>query len=789
MGAHLTRAVRDRLYQTGRVRKDLAVLVAPPGVARTWTDEARRCGLALDVISSGRLSTADGASEDDAVRDAQILALDESHNFLNKATKRTRKVTGNAADHVLLFTATPISRGAADLLSLVQLLGPDNFDDTTIDTLLDLERHRSAQLSKAQLDALRAQIRRFTVRRTKLMLNELVDADPDAYIDPGSGRVNRYPTHASRTYRTGESPADEQVGWQIRGHAGQLRGLVNLGRRITRPGSGWENVGDQRVLGYRLGAARGLAAHLVYEAMRSSRAALIEHVAGTRAAAQFEGLTRGFKSSDTGDMLTKITAARTAGPPVVDLDCPLPGWLTDADGWAQACDEELELYQRIDTAARTLSLAREQAKAALIAGVQDGHPRVLAFDHHPITLAVLDPLVRSAGAHHVLLASRSDRNSKKTVGKALGRDATDPAVALCSDALNEGLNLQGASVMIHLDLPTTLRAAEQRVGRVDRMNSPYDTIESHWPIDGPAFATRAAERLAARARATSELLGANLDLPNLDPTQHHTPDGDELVDVEAVIAELEDPDGTWDGITDALVPVRALIGGDTALIPPEVYREHQHTSHTVICRVSPVEAATPWAFLAITGTEHGAPHWVLLETGPDRAAIGLDDVVTRLRDLLAENPPSRPFDDLADHHLQHFLDRAAHLEDQLLPRRLARSRDQMRALTAAWRKHALGRGDEALAQRWERLHGFASRTGVDRPDPYRVGQSWYDLVKPHLAEHQRRQRTRLARLRDITPRLTARPLPIADVEAAMTGIPEVTHLDTRIAACILGVPG
>jgi hypothetical protein len=789
MGAHLTRAVRDRLYQTGRVRKDLAVLVAPPGVARTWTDEARRCGLALDVISHGRLSTADGASEDDAVRDAQILALDESHNFLNKTTKRTRKVTGNAADHVLLFTATPISRGAADLLSLVQLLGPDNFDDTTIDTLLDLERHTATQLTAAQYEALRAQIRRFTVRRTKRMLNELVDVDPDAYRDPGSGRVNRYPQHASRTYPTGESPADEEVAWAIRSHAGALRGLVNLGRQVSRPGSGWAEVGDERVLGYRLAAARGLAAHLVYDAMRSSRAALIEHVAGTRAAADFEGLTRSFKNTNTGDMLTKITAARTAGPPAVDLDCPLPDWLTDPDAWAQACEEELELYQRIDTAARTLSHAREQAKAALIAGVQASHPRVLAFDHHPITLAVLDPLVRAAGAHHVMLASGSDQNSKKTVGKALGREATEPAVALCSDALNEGLNLQGASAVIHLDLPTTLRAAEQRVGRVDRMNSPYDTIESHWPIDGPAFATRAAERLQARARATSQLLGANLDLPDLDPDHPHTPPPDELVNVKAVIAELEDPDVTWDGITDALDPVRALIGGDTALIPPAVYREHQHTSHMVISRVSPVHATTPWAFLAITGTEHGAPHWILLEADPDRAAIGLDDVVTRLRDLLADDPTGRPFDDTADRHLQHFLTRAEHLEDQLLPRRLARARDQMCHLTAAWRKQALGRGNEDLAQRWERLNAFASRTGADRPDPYRVGQAWYDLVKPHLAAHQRTHRTRLARLRDITPHLTNHPLPITDVETAMTGIPEVTHLDTRIAACILGVPG
>jgi len=30
---------------------------------------------------------------------------------------------------------------------------------------------------------------------------------------------------------------------------------------------------------------------------------------------------------------------------------------------------------------------------------------------------------------------------------------------------------------VHLDLPTTLRVVEQRVGRVDRMNSLHDVIE------------------------------------------------------------------------------------------------------------------------------------------------------------------------------------------------------------------------------------------------------------------------------------------------------------------------
>ena len=35
----------------------------------------------------------------------------------------------SAADHVLMFTATPINRGAEDLLSLVDQLGADNFED------------------------------------------------------------------------------------------------------------------------------------------------------------------------------------------------------------------------------------------------------------------------------------------------------------------------------------------------------------------------------------------------------------------------------------------------------------------------------------------------------------------------------------------------------------------------------------------------------------------------------------------------------------------------------------
>ncbi len=113
MGAHLVRAVHDRLWSTGRVRRGGTVLVCPPPVQATWFEEAVKCGLNIATVSHGLLSrgTTDGLRpEAEAVRSAQILAVDESHNFLSPGTNRSQQVRSSVADSVLLFTATPINR-------------------------------------------------------------------------------------------------------------------------------------------------------------------------------------------------------------------------------------------------------------------------------------------------------------------------------------------------------------------------------------------------------------------------------------------------------------------------------------------------------------------------------------------------------------------------------------------------------------------------------------------------------------------------------------------------------
>lgn len=288
MGAHLVAAVRDRLIDTGRLRRDrdLTTLGCPPAVQETWQREALISGVTVMPVSHGLLSRPDADNpriELAQVARAQVLAVDEAHNFLSLVSRRTQHVRDSLADHVLLFTATPISRGAEDLLSLVGLLGADNFDDGMLEILEKLDRGARSDeaLTGRQRELIRGEIQRFTVRRTKTALNQLVAQDEDAYRHHDTGRVCRYPAHQPYTYATGETESDDAAAWEIQEASSELLGIVQLGRIVRVPNALRHDFSDQQWLDSRLHSTRGIARHHVRAAMRSSRAALIEHVAGT----------------------------------------------------------------------------------------------------------------------------------------------------------------------------------------------------------------------------------------------------------------------------------------------------------------------------------------------------------------------------------------------------------------------------------------------------------------------------------------------------------------------------
>jgi superfamily II DNA/RNA helicase len=171
------------------------------------------------------------------------------------------------------------------------------------------------------------------------------------------------------------------------------------------------------------------------------------------------------------------------------LPIDLPDRLADAERHAQETDADIAVYEEIAALTRQMSNARETAKARLLTTLIEKHQLLLAFDSRPITLAYLRQTIGNpTGVRCQLVWGDGGGASRDKLLRTYAHGSSESGViSLCSDSVAEGVNLQQASALVHLDMPSVVRIAEQRVGRVDRLDSPHDRIEAWWPRDAPEF--------------------------------------------------------------------------------------------------------------------------------------------------------------------------------------------------------------------------------------------------------------------------------------------------------------
>lgn len=787
MGARLIRAIQMRNVRTGRIRQDMPVMVSPPRVELAWRNEAVRCGLSLETISQGELSDRRSGAHDtarEAVRRAQVLAVDEAHNFLNRYSARTQRLYANLADHVLLFTATPINRGAQDLLAIIDLLGADNFEEDVLEIVSAIwkrRRHRRREGIGAQERAkIRQAIQRFTVRRTKSMFNALVDEEPERYRNL-LGNPCRYPEHLPKSYMVDADSRDRGLASAIREEAAGLRGMLNIGRRLrVPPHLQWEGWSDQKYLEQRLRGASALAAYRVSSTLRSSRAALLEHLLGTQEAREICQLKDPVKRKDTGNIIGRLQ--ELAGhPPRNELSCRLPEWLSDPDIHEEACLEEAKRYERIVALAKEISDSREDIKAYELERLLKKHDRVLAFDAHLITLSDIQQRLKRRGLERVILATGEQRNQE--IHEAFKLDSTSEGViGLCSDALSEGVNLQGASVVVLLDMPSVIRTIEQRIGRIDRMDSPHGQIEVYWPDDYPEFALRTDELLINRHRDVRDLLGSNVPLPgSMEPVNA----GQILERVASGFTR------SGEDLADAFVPVRSLVSGAGALVEDATYRKMLDVQATVISSVSVVESQDDWSFFAVAGTEWGAPRWVYFDS--DGVETDLEGVSRRLRVRLGPDPSLLDINEQVADRLERDMLRLAKLEARLLPRRKQLALEQMKRVLRHYATRASDHDPERAKISQQILH-LANRDVAADQESVNLSELtdwWLEVIRPRWYEHLgSRRRKGPARLKDITTRLREEPLDTAELLSIKNLDPRQLYarpLANRIVAAIIGV--
>jgi superfamily II DNA or RNA helicase len=791
MGVHLIRAAVDDIVRSGRLRRGKALMVCPPAVRENWELEATRCSAALDVVSHGSLSHAASADRErivEALRRAQIVCVDEGHNFLNLGSNRTQELLRNMADHVLLFTATPINRSVTDLLRIADMLGADNLESSTLQAFKKMlgvnDIHRT--LTEPEIDALRREIQKFTVRRTKRMLNELIDENPSAFVD-AKGRPCRFPTHQPNVYLLNEPQHDRDRAAQIQTLADKLFAVTHFVQPFEMPDAlkkkGWS---EESFLAARLGAAKKIAHYQIMASLRSSRAALVEHVAGTDRARESFGLKDFSKYTSTGNQLQRL--ARIQGrPPQNKLSIPLPDWLRDRDLHAEACESDRKVYAEILELVEGMSDSRERTKAAHLVSLAERHPMLLAFDSRPITLAQIRHQIKAlAPAQTVLIATGDPRSERGTLlDKFKPGDSAASIMGLCSDSMAEGVNLQQASCMVHLDMPSVVRIAEQRAGRVDRMDSPHDVIEAWWPEDAPEFALSSDERFISRYETVEALLGSNMPLPERMQTESKP------VTAKALIEEYErDAEPTiWDGIHDAFEPVRSLVRGERALIDRKTYSSYRSVTTRVLSRVSVVAAHSPWAFFSLAGGSFRAPHWVFFPMVGGPPITDLAEVCEQLRRRVNENVQNLPMDQRVAQYLDSFVKGLSNAERGLLSRRKQRALEEMRIVLESFAKAASSRHEQESVEQYEAI--LAMLKGADsrhQPDWDEVASRWLDLIRPIWYERLKQRRNKPLLLKHIRRDLQGEEdrLRPAIFEQFRT-FPLRPSPDERISAAIVGV--
>jgi hypothetical protein len=355
--------------------------------------------------------------------------------------------------------------------------------------------------------------------------------------------------------------------------------------------------------------------------------------------------------------------------------------------------------------------------------------------------------------------------------------------------MSEGVNLQTAAAVVHLDLPSVVRIAEQRVGRVDRMDSPHKVIEAWWPHDAPELALRSDERFIERYETVENLLGSNLPLP--EGLGGGSAGSGDLVSADQIIQEFAEQQDRepWDGLRDVFGPVRDLVSGPDALVPDAVYEHYRNVTTRVLSRVSIVKADEPWALVCFTGSRLGAPRWIFVRDDSSKVITNLTDVTAELRKRLGPDTVDGKLSDAGMSWLHRVLTIAQEQEISLLPRRKQKALEEMQIVLKSYRVGPFNSME--LETRLENLlQVLQQEIAHECFDWDAIAEGWLDLIRPVWYERlvKGRKRNRPLLLKDIRADLLGpKRLPLKQILDQFESIPTLPPLDERVAACILGL--
>ena len=186
-----------------------AVVVCPAALQKMWQQELASSSIAAHILTQESLGRED--IDLDAVQDADVILVDESHNFRHRGTQRydnlERLLAGtgrhgaksNERKKLILLTATPINNSVYDLYHQVALFTGGDRSYFAAAGIGDLQRYflaaRQAQYQQESSIALYNLLEEIVIRRTRPFIKQVY---PNATI---KGQPIHWPERRLKTIR------------------------------------------------------------------------------------------------------------------------------------------------------------------------------------------------------------------------------------------------------------------------------------------------------------------------------------------------------------------------------------------------------------------------------------------------------------------------------------------------------------------------------------------------------------------------------------------------------------
>ncbi len=439
-------------------------VIAPAALVPMWRDTARRAAANVHVRSLHKFSTANTGNQESGARTAvapKLVIIDEAHHLRNPFTRRYAGVAEICRGaKVLLLSATPIHNRSSDLAHMLALFLGQAAVSLPLDHLYQYVIRRDEQHSSP---------------RPRVVAHPTIPVGDNAEITRALAQLpppvpTRDGTAAGALVNLGlvrawcsSSAACLAAVQRRRARALALDGILAEGRWPSHAElRAWTVTEDTIQLGF--------TSMLVSRSEQVTPAALID------ARAQ---LTRHRAALESLEHLLRATGA------VID----------------RARGNALRRVRRAHGGVTIIAFSQYADTVRAIG-------RVLQWDAGVATLT-------SRGGR-IASGPLSRRELLQRVAPRAHGVSAPPAhervyLLLTTDLLAEGVNLQDAGVVVHLDWPWTPAAIAQREGRVARLGSAFREVHAYAvsPPGGGTALLRLAERLRVKARAASVVLASD----------------------------------------------------------------------------------------------------------------------------------------------------------------------------------------------------------------------------------------------------------------------------------------